>query len=65
MNPHLSEVLPCNRRVDMGNTFLLERETWQLQVSALQSVREAEGELLRSQRQMDSEIRCYYNWIAI
>lgn len=34
----------------MGNTFLLKREYWQLQVSALENVREAEGRSCRGHR---------------
>lgn len=45
MNQHLSEVLPSNWRVIVGNTGFLK---WQRQVSALQSVREAEGESVAS-----------------
>lgn len=43
MNPRLLEVLLCNQRVIAGNTFLFKRKKCQLQVSAVQSVREAEG----------------------
>lgn len=46
MNQHLLEGLPSNQRVIVGSTGFLK---WQRQVSALQSVREAEGESVTSE----------------